>query len=328
MLFFACTDPKPAESGVEIVDDSGDSATTDPQALPWAADPDFWTQPGPLAEMLFPDALFPNETHWTVRIAISEDGQTWVPDPRVIAYGFSSLHLMAVEGGVILTGVPDHREFQRQNIDLDASQIHALVSADLETWGSVAFAVQDNPEAVVIDPSLFWDQNENLQAAWFGVPSEDIDPAALAGDHPIYGAQWGQGFEALQTPLFSAPGLADPAVCRMNGEFWMFTTEEAQRVVAARSSDGLNFTRVEGFALENETVPWCREENNEITVITQNDWGRGNPKIFTVHADASVTPEGEVYSTIPWPEVDNCTAPGVLSLSGQWLIACAVNVMG
>ena len=326
LLLLACTAPKeslPLESAA----DSGDSGDMPILAVPWE-DPNFWTDPGPL-QPLMENPQDPPGPEWEVRIATSDDGQTWVADERLIARGMSSLHLLITDLGLIFTGVLDRRHLEGIGLDLPSDALYALVTADLETWGSHTWSIEGGSYAQAIDPLLYWNPQGEVEAAWFGT-SFDGDPAQQPGPHPILGAVWdGQAFLQEAEPLWEEEGLADPAICTLDGQSWMFATQDAGRVVAARSESGRNF---EATALSwgGPTVPFCWEEEDHLMVIAQTTGGAQPPELLQVNADGSSEAQGTFWDRSPFPSEfgNSCTSPVVGQLDGLWVFACAMSRPG
>lgn len=317
----------PGDSG------AGDSDTAPPAGYPWEAE-GFWTDPGLLSDLIFPTEFptGPGPT-WHLRIALSDDGVNWEADPRIIATGISSLNLLIVETeagpGVILTGVLEGKATGYFGIPAEPQTVYGLASLDLETWSSFGLPIAGASYDVVIDPALWIDRRGALQAVWYGVENNDTDPAQLPGPHPLFGAPWAGG--ALQQhpePVLNIEGTADPVICPMGGEDWMFATEDTVRTIAARGTDparhGEAFEAVEGFLWDMVTVPWCRAEGEDVVVIGQTGGGRGPPEQLRVRPDGTTEALGALYAQSPFmPE--SCTSPAVGRFGDRWLLICAVD---
>ena len=347
LLLVACNDPdkdspiqgddSTDDSAVDSTSDSGaDDSGTDtapPIEFPWSTE-GFWTDPGLLAELIYPTEFptGPGPT-WHLRIALSDDGVNWEADPRIIATGISSLNLLVVETdggpGVVITGVLEGKATGYFDIPAEPQTVYGLASRDLETWSTFGLPIEGASYDVVIDPALWIDRTGALQAVWYGVENNDTDPAQLPGPHPLFGAPWsGSALQQYPEPVLNIEGTADPVICPMGGEDWMFTTEDTVRTIAARGADparhGEAFEVVEGFVWDMVTVPWCRAEGEELVVIGQTGGGRGPPEQMIVRADGSTEARGALYAQSPFmPE--SCTSPAVGRFGDRWLLICAVD---
>lgn len=318
-LLLACT---AAPDSSETVEDSTDSSSVvENLEYPWSEE-GFWTEPGPLAPML-DTSHRPAGPFWAVWMATSTDGKSWVSREFPISFGLSSLNLLVTEAGVLITGVVDLRVFFRMGLELPPNNaIYALVSADLETWGSHSWEVNDPASRLVIDPGLWLDQKNDLHAAWFGT-TYDGDPAQAPGAHSVRGAAWdGHAFAVQETDLFAAERLADPTICRMGDEDRLFYTEDAQRVRSAVSQDGVIFEADPAFQWEGVTVPWCREEEEHLVLLGQTVGGSGNPAQRQLNLDGSTVELDPPYGTMPF-EAHDCTSLAVARYQGTWILVCA-----
>jgi hypothetical protein len=261
-------------------------------------------------------------------LATSTDGHTWNHPDRPIAFALSSLNLLITEQGVLITGVVDRRVFDRMGLDLpEMDELYALVSEDLQTWGSHAWTLDDAESRQVIDPGFWLDEADGLHAAWYGT-TYDGDPAQAPGAHSIRGATWnGQGFDVQADDLIAEENLADPSLCRMGTEEWMFLTESSQRVRAARSSDGQHFAEDPTFSWEGVTVPWCRSEEEHLVLYGQTGGGNGSPASEQVNPDGSTVILPPPYDSRPF-DGNDCTALAVGQYQGTWLMVCAASYTG
>ncbi len=343
-LLSGCRSPKESagpsgdSAGTSADTSDSDSSATDTApftGLPWEAE-GFWTDPGPLEGLLYPTEYpFGGSPIWNLRFATSPDGVSWTADPRVIATGLSSLNLLVVETedgpGVVITAVLDGRSAEYFGIPYGLKTIYGVASRDLQTWSTFGLPIADADYDYVIDPALWFDRTGALQAVWYGVADHDADPAQIPGPHPILGAPWSMGaFQQRPEPILAIEGTADPVICPMDGEDWLFTTQDALRVIAARGTDSAvqaeRFEPVEGFAWEYVTVPWCRSAGADTLLIGQSSGGVAPPSQLLVHPDGSAAQQPPVYSASPF-EPANCTSPAVAQVGDQWLLICAVDVL-
>lgn len=317
-LLLACAGG-PDSSEDSVVEST--STTVEVYQNPWD-EQGFWTEEGPLSPML-ETSHRPPTPFWAVWLATSSDGQNWTASEFPLSLGLSSLHLLVVEEGVLITGVVDRRQFEREGLELPAmNQIYALVSADLKTWGSHAWAVSDAASKEVIDPGLYLDLQGGLHAAWFGSSSGN-DPAQEPGPHPVRGGTWnGTDFTTQTEDLFAKEWLADPAICRIDGSYRLFYTEQSQRIRMATSEDGILFEDTPGFEWDEVTVPWCREEQDHLVLLGQTVGGAGPAAQMQVNADGTTENMPSPYQNLPF-DAKNCTSLAVASFKGQWLLLCA-----
>ncbi len=310
----------------ESVADSGDSGEVPATATPWE-EADFWTDPGPLQPLMV-DPQDPPGPEWEVRIATSDDGQTWVAEDRLIARGMSSLHLLITNEGLIINGVLDRRHLEGIGLDLPSDALYAIVTADLETWGSHSWPIDGASYTQSIDPLLYWNAEGQVEAAWFGT-SADGDPAQQPGPHPIMGGIWDGRAFVEDGPLWEEDGLADPSICVLDGKTWLFATQDASRVVAATAGDGRSFEATE-LAWGGPTVPFCWEEVDHLMVLAQTTGGAQPPELLRVNADGSSEAQGQFWDRSPFPPEfgNSCTSPVVGQLDGLWVFACAMSRPG
>lgn len=325
-----------SDSGNDSGDDSGDTAIgpnpfadADGDGLPDAwAETEYWEE-NPLASLLLPTDV-PDETHWEVRIATSDDGLSWVPDDRVIAHGFSSLDLMVAGEMLILAGMVDGAVARDLPASVQGYTIPAIATADLETWGSQTWPIGQGSETNVVDPSLQLGSDGVLRATWFAHSTPGVDPATIEGIHLVQRGTWSDSGTFLQDDVeeeFAEDWLADPVICELDGTPWMFYTHFAERIRAARSTDGgAHFEPVSSFSWEEPSVPFCITGEDGIRVIAQTSGGRFSPRQGWVASDDSFTEGEPLYEDHPWG--DNCTSPVVGYWQERWVLACAVQVQG
>jgi hypothetical protein len=318
LLLMACTAEKDS-SKLESVAESD----TEPPLVeePWK-EAGFWSEIGPL-EPLF-SGEDPSGPDWEVRIATSVDGVEWVADERVIARGFSSLHLLVMEEGVILSGVVDRRYLENLQTSLPDGVLYALVSPDLVNWGSVGLPVENPTHTYLIDPGLGWTREGTLQAWWYGT-SEEGDPATLPGLHLIEGSIWEAGGFGVPEFLYEAEGLADPSICFLGEERWLFATESSSRVVAASGAEQLS--AVAGFKWEGVTVPFCSEEEGFISVLGQVSGGAQPPHRAIVEESGIWSDSGEAWEELLF-QGNGCTSPVEGVFQGVHFRVCAMSMPG
>lgn len=318
-LLLACTAPEKPDSDPTV----DTEVTQESYEFPWDQE-GFWTEAGPLSPMLDVEHR-PPAPFWAVWLATSNDGLQWTAQDRPVALGLSSLNLLVTEEGVLLTGVVDLRIFDRLGLELPPrNQLYALVSSDLQNWGSHAWELNDDTSREVIDPGFYFGLDGGLQVAWYGT-SYDGDPAQAPGPHSVRGADWdGNQFTLQDVDLYAKENLADPTICLLNGESWMFYTEQAQRIRAARSSDGLNFEEEASFSWDNVTVPSCRPEEDHLIVEGQTAGGSGNPARLQLSGDGSSQSVNGAYTANPF-ETHDCTSIATGKFGDSWLLVCAAS---
>ena len=320
----ACTAPDSADPVTDSPSDSS-AASTPTFDMPWDQE-GFWTNPGPLAPMMDREHR-PPAPFWAVWVATSSDGQSWSAPQFPIALGLSSLNLLTTDAGVLITGVVDQRVYAREGLDLPPTNaIYALVSADLQIWGSQSWTLHDAASTLVIDPGFWLDAENVLHAAWYGTTFAG-DPAQAPGPHSIRGATWnGREFSVQSADLYAKENLADPTICRMGQEYWMFVTEAAQRVRAARSTDGQAFLEDPDFRWDQVTVPWCRAEDDHLVLLGQTNGGTGAPAQLQLNADGSTTNLESPYRALPFAGND-CTSLAVAQYKSTWILVCAASYL-
>ena len=295
------------DSADDSADDSaGDSDSGAPLSFPWD-DPGFWTDPGPLADLLWPaeDPVGPGAS-WRVRIATSPDGASWTAVPDPVMVGFSALSLLVVETedgpGVVISGVFHAKAADHFGLTVEPHTLYGVASRDLQTWSSFGLPVEGSDYVNILDPALWLDHDGALQAVWFGVDDQEVDPATLPGPHPFPGGPWSDGaFHQRPDPLLAIEGTTDPVVCPMGGEDWMFAST-AEGTVAARDPSGAasDFAPVGGFLWPGVSVPWCRSEGADTLLIGQSGGGMNPPEQLLVHPDGSSAPQPALYAAAPF----------------------------
>lgn len=298
----------------ESADSTVDSSSTTTSGLPWE-DEGFWTEPGPMEHRLLPSSV--NIGDWAVRMATSVDGVNWEADPQVVAYGFSSLDLLVTEGGLLLAGVVSF--IPNDSVLMEQPSVIVLNTSDLKHWGSHRFGIGDASRKWVVDPSLKWTENNGLQATWYGTDIEG-DPAQLPGDHEVFTATWGESGFVQDSLLYSTEWLADPSLCTLNGERWLWYTYDSAELRVAREGAG-------GFSYldqryEQLNVPWCQDAGDHLEVWAQGGSGAGPPWKLTVTPDGKAE-KSPVFSGNLFGQ-DNCTSPAVGYYQDRYVLFCAV----
>ncbi len=289
--------------------DSGDPAVP----LPWA-DPTFWTEPGPLAILV---GSRPSAARYAVRIATSVDGVHYT-DAGTIAWGLSSLHVLAVDGGLVLTGMVDPGL-----VLLSEATVYALATRDLTTFGSVAWPVAEAAEAMTVDAAPYVAADGRLGVVYFGTSEAGVDPATIPGPHAIRRAWWTEaGLVEEPAPLYSEDGLVDPCVCTLDGTEVLFATVADDGVRVATSTGGPFAAVDNGAALSGNTVPFCRADADGGALVTQLPSDEGPPPAFRWSADGMVTPAGTAADANPFD--GPCTSPAILPWQDGWLMVCAI----
>ncbi len=303
--------------------DSGSVASDIPKA--WA-DAGYWAD-GPLESIMHP-AEVPEATHWEVRVATSADGATWVPGDEVLAYGMSSLDLVVADQALVISGMIDFGQYQ----DVPAKEygIAAIATLDLHAWGSAFWPIEDGNEEYAVDPSLQFGRDGALHATWYGHSTKGVDPATIEGEHDVQRGTWSDADTFVQDdadPEFAYDWLVDPVVCELQDTTWMFYTDRAARVLAARSDDGgEHFQHFPDFSWEGRSVPFCVSGDEEILLVAQTSGGLDPPLVGNFSADGSFVETGTAYAEPLWG--NNCTSPVIGRWAEQWVLACAVLVLG
>lgn len=321
LLLFACHH-RPEPQGESGADTAADSDSGEPPGetvnMPWTEE-GFWTNPGPLATLLQPDAD-DDTLNYIVRIATSADFVTWELTELTPASNFSSIDLFILpDVGVVILGMPD-----APMLPLETSSVYALVSADLETWGSVSWPIPTAAHPNLVDPALHWSPDGRLALSYYATDTFGVDPVSIPGDHEVRKAYWGMnGWEEEDRVLFQAEGLVDPMFCQQGGEEVLVTTQNSVRVIGARENDEGTFTQDDALTWKDRTVPFCRAEGDSIRVLSQGFGAFELPRYAEI-TDAGLTDKGELYSEAPFPE-GNCSSAVYGSWKGQYILVCAVR---
>ncbi len=295
-----------------------DETGKEPEPFPWSAE-GFWDAPGALPELFTENPAAAER----LRIATSEDGVTWNVRETPVAWGISSLSLFVVpDEGVIVTGLLE----QASGVPLDPGVIYAVVSADLETWGSVAWEVGGLEDGLdnLVDPSLSWSPRGELQIVYYATTFQAGDPVFYPGDHKIRRAIWQTdlSFHGSGYDLYAEEELADPVTCRIGDTEYLFVTRGAEEVRAAVRVDGAeSFTRWDDFSWTGRTVPYCREEDGGITVVAQTLPPGMRALEGRVAPDGTWSETRELLAASPFGG-DVCASVGVARLRDTWLLVC------
>lgn len=301
--------------------DSGgeDSGKLPPLPMPWDAE-GFWTNPGPLEHVLNPDP--DGDQSWILRVATSEDGETWESTDLTPAKNFSSIDLFIIpnQGVIILGMVYDPDTY------MDKDHLYALVSSDLVTWGSHDFEIIGAKYGNLVDPALYWTSWGMPAITYYATDVFDVDPVLIGGDHEVRQAIWdGVQFVEQDLALFQDRGLVDPMICTLGGERTLFVTQSSERVLMARENADGTYTEDESLRWEGQTVPFCRadEAKGQVQVLSQGDGEYTIPRKGHLDDDG-FTDDGELFEAFPWEE-NNGSAFAVGQFGATWYLFSAVN---
>lgn len=311
-----CKGPDTSSRG----DDSFDSGEASPSQMPWD-EPGFWTDPGPLEPLLDPEIDTTDTTLWyVVFMATSEDGITWKGSAQPIVKAMNSLDLWITDDGIILQGLVQ----PGLDVQLDEGTVYGIQSTDLLTWTSHAWAVEglDGPKNLV-DPSLAIRSPNVPMLTYYKADFADPgDPIDTEGTHEIWRAFWDGERWINEREVYEGEGLADPAICLMDGVEWLFLTEDAERVVVAPGDDG-TFTEAPELTWEGHAVPYCQSSGDSTTVVAQPPGGIGMPVQREFQGDGW-GPESNLMDGDPWG-YGQCASPVVGQYQDQWVAFCAVD---
>ena len=303
-----------------IVGCAGPHDPVDTAALdaPWDA-PGFWTEPGPLAPLVAPDAEDP-ALLWTVRMATSADGITWEAQPGAVLGNVNSLDMYITDDGLILmglvSGTPD--------VYAETGVLYALATTDLQTWASHAWSVEGAAHQNMVDPSLHLRADGRLGLTYYGCPEFFVDPVTVAGDHDLYRAVYnGHNWTEEEAPAYAAEGLVDPVICTLQGKEWLFATQGAARIVSAEGQPDGRFTEAP-FSLEGDTVPYCRADGDALALYSQTDGSLGVPHVARFDG-LTLGDSAPVYPEHLWG-VNNCSSPVMGWFQDQYVLFCAVDM--
>lgn len=325
LLFLACRPP--TESGEssplsESKESPADSEMDSQEvgSYPWSRKADWWTEPGPMAGRMFPETV-PGGL-WAVRMATSRDGQSWEADPRYIAYGFSSLDLLRTEAGLILSGVVQFIE--GDTVLLEQPSLLALVTPDLQQWGSQRFSITGATRRWTVDGGLRLNPDGLFQAHWFGTDIEG-DPATQPGLHEVYSGAWNGESMQQERLVYSRELLADPSICWHGSQEWLFYTHEGTVIRAAKGNGDGTFADTD-HRYEFVNVPFCEGTDPELGFYAQNTGGGGPPWHVRLQEDGTFIDRQNVYTEDLFGE-GNCTSPVATYFQGQYVLFCAVLVI-
>ena len=318
-LLLACQNPDDTGES-EVIKESTDSES-EIKPYPWSDNPDWWTDPGPIAPRMFPESV-PGGI-WDVRMATSTDGVNWEPDPRHIAYGFSSFDLLPTPDGLILTGVIQYIE--NDTVLLEQPSLLSLVTADLETWGSQRFRISDATRRWTVDGGLRIRPDGLFQAHWFGTDIEG-DPATLPGEHEIYSGSWDGETLVEDGLIYSRELAADPSVCYRGDQEWLFFTYQGVTIRAAKGNGDGTFADTD-LEYDFVNVPACVASDEDFRLYAQNRGGGGPPWVVHLNEDATFKSSAQLYTEEQDPfGYNSCTSPQVTFFKGKYVLFCAVMV--
>ena len=319
------TEPEPANPGAYVVDTLSPAIPEDTGPLDYAwEDPDWWVEPGPL-QGLFDLELSDEAPHWRFWYITSPDLETW-SEPTVLGHNFSSMDLLALDEGLILSGslIPNPDE----GIEGPFSTLFSLVTTDLETWGTHFFPVEGADELpMIIDPSVHAD-GDGYQMLFFAA-GFDVDPEAMPDDYPnphsIYTGRVGYDRIVVDTlePIVQGNHIVDPSGCWWNGVHHILATNryddlfhQYRREEAPHYLDGVDWGGVQ--------VPYCfiDERNDRMGLIAQHGGGHGPPRVRWCDADqqceeqVAFVPEENLFD-------GQCTSPVLAYYNDQYVLFCS-----
>ena len=304
-------------------DDSGDTEVDEPDV--WE-DPAWWTEPGPFAPLLDLSNA-PRHPHWEVWYTTSPDMKTWTPATS-IGFNFSSLDLLVLEEGLIIGGslTPDP-DF---NIMAPFEHYFAMVTKDLETWGSHELFIEDAAQPMIIDPSIHRTPDGELQLLFFG-STMDVDPELLPDDYPnphaIFTAWWDTDrfVQADPEPMLEADYVVDPSGCYYEDRHYVLGTRRYGELYFAerhidKSDEYLDVG--ETAVWSGVQVPYCNVQGEAPLFIAQFGGGYGPPQVRWFDEKGFLA---EPVDLLDLKAVghDSCTSPVLGHYREEWVLFCA-----
>jgi len=289
-------------------------------AAPWDA-PGFWTDPGPLAPLFGaePDTS-DKDMMYLLFIATSDDGVTWVPDPEPIMEGINSLDLWVTDQGVILQGLIQ----AGRGVLMDPGTVYGIQSQDLLTWGSHAWPVEDlDTVNNLVDPSLTVRPDGTPSLVYYRSRFSDDDPIDVEGPHQIWRAIWDGQRWVNESKAVEEEGLADPVICTLDGQEWLFVNQSGGQVLGAEEDGSGSFNMDPDIVWTRHSVPFCTPDGDHLTLVSQAFGTRETPRLGRFDA-AGLTDEGGLYDAHLWP-YGNCTSPVMAAFQGRWVTFCSVS---
>lgn len=300
--------------------DSGGTTTLE---YAWE-DPAWWTEPGPLQGLF--DLDLSVASHWRFWYTTSPDLETWA-DPIVLGHNFSSLDLLQLDEGLILSGslIPN----VEAGIHGPFSAMFSLVTTDLETWGSHYIEVEGADELpMIIDPSLHKDQDGGYRMLFFGA-GHDVDPEAMPDDYPNPHAirtgfiQYDRIVVEDLTPIVEGDYVVDPSGCWWHGVHHILGTNRYDDLFHQyRRAGADSFWDADPWG--GVQVPFCfiDEQNDRMGLIAQHGGGHGPPRVRWCNASQECE---EQQVLLPEDKLWNgqCTTPVMAWYQEQYILFCA-----
>lgn len=333
----APSDPRPSPSlpPPEATAEPGPSERVD---APWLVE-GFWDDPGPLDGWLgSPIDMRDPGIRWAVRWAVSSDGKSWQAKPEPLMPHLTSLDLVETEQGLILNGLiaPGH------GVVISPSKVYGIHTRDLVHWGSHTLNTPQPVRHMMVDPSLHVPQGGMPSLLFYRVdlPSPTTqncteqpggcmgaDPALAEGDHVIERLTWDGQKWTNPVQILAGPGLADPMICAIQGQEWLFTTRllsyKSGTVQVAKGMGPDTFVVDESLSWSDHSVPSCRTDGDVIRIVAHNT----RPELPFQHAifDGQTLQDlGDFFDEWPWPG-EACTSPVVGKLHDTWVMFCAAH---
>lgn len=190
------------------------------------------------------DALRPDDAAGHRVWMFRHGSQGWVRENAPVAHSMSSLGLGSKDGRVVLTTQcfwGDCGSMLWRH--LSGPPVHAISSADLQTWTPEMWRLVDPDDRVPIDTEFFFTE-DGAQVWYYGAPAGQLgDPAAFGGTHTLYSATV-QG-DRLVNPVvrMTGPHLADPAPVMFRGALYVFATTKPGHEIAMATGEPLAISR-------------------------------------------------------------------------------------
>lgn len=315
--------PQPTEEDGEDIADTADTGDGLPEGYAWE-DASWWSEPGPL-HGLFDLELSVSRPHWRFWYITSPDLETW-SDPVVLGHNFSSMDLLHLPEGLILSGslIPNIEA----GIEGPFGAMFSLVTTDLSTWGTHFLAVEGADELpMIIDPSIHAEV-DGYRMLFFG-SGLDVDPEAMPDDYPNphYIRTGFVRYDRIVVdslePIVEGDHIVDPTGCWWNGVHHILATNkygdlfhQYRREGATDFIDGLDWGGVQ--------VPYCfiDEQNDRMGLLAQHGGGHGPPRVRWCDASGECA-EQEALVSEEELFVGQCTSPVMAWFQDQYVLFCS-----
>jgi len=307
-------------------DDTGDDDTGDDDDVTgaeWGTE-EFWTGSSILDPLLDLDTA-PEFPHWEVRMYLSDEWFGVDPEVFTIAHGFSSLDLLALDGGLIIAGGVNTEDVGDDEGEYRWGYIYALSTPNLLDWGTHLFPVHDASSERLTDPAFEELPDGTIRALYYSTPMDgEGDPVWIPGDHELKVAyREGNDFYEDPEPVYVAEGLADPHSCEHDGTYHLFATEFTT-VGHATADNEFDYETDWDFPMVEGQVPYCLTLDDELWLFVQGGGGMPPPTVMELEQDGNFGPQQQLWTDEENLELGSCTSPVAAYFDETYVLFCAV----